>query len=113
MEQGNGNKLKFIDLFNYEQYQGEVNNEPSQTIPDETYSIREILQRFSRGLTTTSKMGFYDEEDYHPDLSKMDLVDREEYIENVRLQLTDLQDKLQNNTTNPPINSLADDVTGE
>jgi hypothetical protein len=110
MEQGNRNNTKFIDLFNYEEFKGEINNEPSQTIPDETYSIREILQRFSRGLTTTTKTGFYDEEDYHPDITKMDLVDREEYIENVKIQLHDLQQSLNSQDKDTTVEHV---VTGE
>lgn len=79
---------KFIDLFNYVSPEGEVNNEPSMTIPDQTMSMREILQRFARGLPVDVKVPIYDgEDDYFPDLSKMDLVDRENWINNAKEEI--------------------------
>jgi len=96
MEQGT---TRFIDLFSYKSPEGEINSEPSLTIPDETMSIREILSRFSRGLSVDQKISYYDEEDYHPDLSKMDLADREDYIEKVKQELKDIQDKLKTEDT--------------
>jgi hypothetical protein len=97
MEQGT---TKFLDLFTYKSPEGEINNEPSLTIPDETMSIREILSRYSRGLSVDQKVPYFDEEDYHPDLSKMDLADREDYIEKVKQELKDLHEKLKTEDTN-------------
>lgn len=38
---------------NRPQSTGEVNTQPSQTLPDQTMSIPEILQRYARGLPIT------------------------------------------------------------
>jgi len=58
----------------------------SMTVPDEAMSIRDILDRFSRGMDpSVSREGVYSPDsvdDDFPDLEKLrdsDLVDREEY----------------------------------
>lgn len=49
---------------NRPQSTGEVNTQPSQTIPDQTMSIPEILQRYARGLPITKgKVPIYTGED--------------------------------------------------
>lgn len=64
---------------------GEVNNLPSETIPDQSLSIKEILMRFSRGLPIDGqKVPWYDEEDDLPDPKTMDLADRQEFAEYAR-----------------------------
>lgn len=63
----------------YKETQGEVNNEPSLTVPDQTMSIREILERYARGLSVTDgRVPIYLGEDEMPDLSKLDLVELHE-----------------------------------
>lgn len=68
---------RFRENYSYEKYKGEVNNLPSQTIPNEALSIREILVRYSRGLPIDGKIPIYDEENDLPDPRKMDLADWE------------------------------------
>lgn len=62
---------------------GEINNEPSQTIPDEAMTIKEIMNRFTRGLPLGgSNEPVYDgDEDFVPDFSRMDLAERQEWTE--------------------------------
>lgn len=62
---------------------GETNPYPSQTIPNEAMSIREIMIRYSRGLPIDGKVPIFDEENDLPDPRKLDLAEiqqlREEY----------------------------------
>jgi hypothetical protein len=75
----------------------EVNTQPSKTVPDQSLSVQEILRRYARGLPLSDvKTPIYEgEETYHPDLSKMDLADREAYldeqVEKLRLLKQDLK----------------------
>lgn len=55
----------------------EINNEPSLTVPDQTMSIQEILERYARGLPIGGQNeGYYDEEDDLPDPRTLDLEER-------------------------------------
>ena len=61
--------------------QYETNNEPSLTIPDQTLSIKQILERYASGQSLEGKTPYYDEEEteeYAPDPRYMDLADREQ-----------------------------------
>lgn len=61
---------------------GEVNTQPSLTIPDQTMSIRTILDRYAQGLPIQGEKAspFYDTDEISEgiDLRKMDLVDMQE-----------------------------------
>lgn len=62
--------------------QYETNNEPSLTIPDQTLSIKQILERYASGQSLEGKTPYYDEEEteeYLPDPRHMDLADREQF----------------------------------
>lgn len=73
----------------------EENNLPSMTIPDQSLTVKEIMHRFARGLSTTQKEGAYYGEEEMPDLRNMDLSD----IEDLKLanmeEITRLQGELQ------------------
>jgi hypothetical protein len=58
----------------------EVNRKPSMTIPDQTMSIRTILDRHSRGLPIDGiKTPIYEgEENDLPDWRRLDLAERQE-----------------------------------
>jgi hypothetical protein len=90
--------MKFKTPYNAEEFEldNEVNNLPSLTIPDQTMSIREILERFSKGLSIEQgKVPIYEgEEDYLPDLKTLDLVDRAELLEQVRKEKQELENKI-------------------
>lgn len=77
----------------------EVNDQPSMTIPDQTMSIREILDRFARGLPLGGqRVPVYNgEDDDLPDLQHMDLADREEYMESAADELRELKTKIKIN----------------
>ena len=78
-------RIRFNDILNYEQWMGESNTEPSMTIPDQTLGMREILSRFSRGLSIDTKPTYFDEGNETPDFSRMDLAEIEDY----KLQLNE------------------------
>ena len=63
--------MKIRNSLNYIQERGKVFTEPSQTVPDQTMSIRTILDRYAKGLPTTGmKIPIYEDGDidnYIPD----------------------------------------------
>ena len=60
----------------------ETNEGPDMCIPDQSMTVREIMDRFTRGLPLDQgKVPIYEGEEYTPDLLNMDLVDRHEYME--------------------------------
>lgn len=70
----------------------------TMTIPDETLSVREVLKRYARGLPIHSTaIPVYDGPDIEfKDLSKMDLADREQYLEDLQKELAETQERLRN-----------------
>lgn len=76
----------------------ETNNQPSETIPDQTMSIRTILDRYARGLPTTGQLnGTYqegDEFDDMPDPRILDLSERQEYKEIFKDELEGIKKKI-------------------
>lgn len=78
--------------------------QPSQTIPDQSLSIQELLRRNANGLSLMgSKQPEYDDDgtgeeitfdDFIPDVSKMDLADKQEFMEQARLHLESVKTKL-------------------
>lgn len=64
---------------------GEVNEQPSLTIPDEAYTIQEIFERSASGLidTTQTRQGYY------PDDSEFDDIDLEKIS---RLDFTEIEE---------------------
>ncbi len=81
------------DLFekHYEQ-----NDEPSLTIPDQTLSIKQILERYASGQSLEGKTPYYDEsesEEYYPDPRHMDLAEREELSEIYKEEIFQIKKK--------------------
>ncbi|AXH76588.1 MAG: hypothetical protein [Microviridae sp.] len=85
--------MKIVTIFDYVPTEGEVNTMPSKTVPDQTMSIKEIMQRYGSGQALSQKVPVYDgDEDYFPDLRTMDLAE----IEQMKLKLADDIDHLKN-----------------
>lgn len=87
--------MKIKNTLNAKEFQktGEVNNFPSMTIPDQTMTIKEILDRFTRGLPLDAgKVPIYEGEEFTPDLRYMDLAEREEFIENTFAKARQIQE---------------------
>lgn len=75
----------------------EVNNEPSETIPDQTMSIRTLLDRYARGLPIGGvKESLWQEDDEFndlPDPRTLDLAERQEMAELAKSELSTLKQK--------------------
>lgn len=68
----------------------------SQTIPDASMPIREIVRRFAAGLPVQGqRVGFFDELEPVPDLQRMDLAEREEAILQVEEELKEIETRQQ------------------
>jgi len=79
--------------YDYRKYNGEIYKFPSLTIPDQSMTVRDILERHSRGLTIESaKVPIYEEENL-PDIKNMDLADREQYAEYAKQEIARIKGK--------------------
>ena len=73
--------------FEVPQEEGEVNNLPDMAIPDHNFTLRELVERFSRGLPIGAikdqlpGLQEGDSEDYYPDPRTLDLAEREQYAQ--------------------------------
>jgi hypothetical protein len=89
--------MKFNTILNYQEYKGQINNKPSMTVPDQAMSIKEILTRFSRGLSVggfpTSFDDIDDPDDMLPDPRTMDLSERKQYEQMVKEELNHIRSK--------------------
>lgn len=84
------NKLNY----NHEENIGEINDQPSLTVPDQTMSLRTIVERYTRGLPIDgAKVPIYDEENDLPDFRTLDLAERQEYAEQYAEELKHLAKK--------------------
>jgi len=92
---------KIQDSMNYVSPRGSDPGGPSLTVPDDSMSLMEILRRYSVGLPINgnSREQYY-EEDYLPDLEKMDLeeiaqltMENQEKRELLQKQLKDLENE--------------------
>lgn len=71
--------------------------ELSRTVPDMSYTIKEILKRFASGLPLEGmKVPVYQEEeiDNLPDMAKMDIAEKEEYIRQTNERVQELKKEL-------------------
>ncbi|QCQ84966.1 hypothetical protein [Blackfly microvirus SF02] len=74
----------------------EKNFMPSKTIPDQTMSLKILLERFTRGLPLPSASGYGEaqyygeDEDYMINPSTLDLAEREEILRNNKNRIHDL-----------------------
>lgn len=76
-----------------DQFKGEKNDLPSQTIPNEAMSIREILVRYARGLPIDGKVPLYDEANDLPDPRKLDLAEIQELREQYQAEIAEIKAK--------------------
>ncbi len=88
---------------------------PSLTVPDQSMSIRTILERYSRGLPVGGRLDeYYDEENDLPDPRTLDLAERQELEELYKFELNEINNKSRkkviNNVDNPVENSQNDET---
>lgn len=73
----------------------EVNDLPSETVPDQTMSIRTILDRYARGLPIAGQLHseYQDDDDYNdmPDHRTLDLSERHDLAAQAREELEELK----------------------
>lgn len=76
----------------------------SCTVPDQAMSIQQIMQRFAAGLPVDGeRVPFYEGDENtpdeeligFPDLTKMDLAEREQYLKDTQRQLDQLKTQIQ------------------
>lgn len=76
---------------------------PSMTIPDQSLSIQELLRRNANGLSLMGNAkpeyddygeGEIDFDDFIPNVEKMDLADKQEFMEQAKIHLEDVKTKL-------------------
>jgi len=83
----------------------EVNTDPSETIPDQTMSIRTLLDRYARGLPIGgSKQPIWQDDDEYndlPDPRTLDLAERQELAELAKSELRTLKSKYPKKTVPP------------
>lgn len=74
----------------------EYNDQPSETIPDQTLTIKQILDRYARGLPVNRGISLYDDE-YEdndlPDPRTLDIAEREELREAAEQELSEIKAK--------------------
>lgn len=77
---------------------GEINLQPSQTIPEQSYSVKEIMTRFAQGLGWTGpKVPVYDNGEDPLEginLDNLDLSERQEMLQQVTERISVLRQEM-------------------
>ena len=89
--------------------------DPSMTVPDQSMSIKTILERYARGLPVGGRLDeYYDPEDDLPDPRTLDLAERQELEELYKFEINEINNKSRkkviNNVDNPVENSQTDET---
>lgn len=88
-------------------YHGKEFTIPSETIPDQSMSIREILDRYARGLPLEARTPIWDdnadENDVVPDPRTMDLSERQEFAQQAKQELEEIKSKIAEKKLKKPI----------
>jgi len=96
-------------------YQGQIIDQPSETVPDQTMSIRTILDRYARGLPLDVKVPIWDEnadlDDIIPNPNQLDLSERQEFAEQARQELEQIKQKLNTKGKKQKTGKETDEVT--
>lgn len=74
----------------------EVHGKPSLTIPDQSLTIKEILQRYAQGLPlhASAQIPIYHGDNEIPDLQRMDLAEREQYLNDLKQTVEDTKARI-------------------
>lgn len=95
------NNLFYRTPYNQEKFvkQREVNNMPSVTVPDMSLSVKQIMDRYAKGLPLEGvRVPIYEGEEFEtPDMSKLDLSERYELIQENRERIMQIQKNLTQN----------------
>jgi hypothetical protein len=85
--------------------------QPSKTVPDQSMSIKTILERYSRGLPVGGRLDeYYDEDDTLPNPLTLDLAERQELAELYTNEINEIKSrkKVINNVDKSVDNSEGD-----
>lgn len=91
--------MKFKTQWNAKEFpkDRETNDLPSLTLPDQTMSMRTILDRYARGLPIGGhKTPIYNGDEDLPELDHMDLAERQELLERNKERIQELREKAVN-----------------
>lgn len=73
---------------------------PSMTIPNMAMTPRELIIRFASGLPLEgSKTPIYEGEMDLPDIDKMDIIERDEYYQELKRQRQEVEDRVKDSRT--------------
>ena len=73
--------------------------EPSQTVPDMTLSLQELVERYTRGQSVaTFTPVYYGEDEEFADVSRMDPIERIEYARFIREKIAETRTSLAEHT---------------
>jgi hypothetical protein len=77
-------------------YKGQLNNQESKTVPDQSMTLRELLIRYAKGLPLEgAKTPIWEgEEGFDIDPEKLDLAEREELAEKAREELKAINERI-------------------
>lgn len=84
-------------LFPKSDYKGTINNMPSLTVPDQTMSIRTILEKYARGESFNQKVPIYSEDDGENmgiDIRRLDISEIAELKKQNDAEIKRMQDEL-------------------
>ena len=86
---------------------GEVNNLPSMTIPDQSMSVMELMQRQAQGLPLGGgRKPIWDGEEFMPDLARLDLTERMELMKKAQQEFYELRNKQEEKRRRKPVNPI-------
>lgn len=69
---------------------GEVNTKPSQTVPNQSLSVKEIITRFTQGRPLPSNGEPWYTDEYLPNMQTLDLVEIDQVKEAQQQRIDDL-----------------------
>ena len=73
--------------------------QPSMTVPDQSMSIKTILERYARGLPVGGRLDeYYDEENDLPDPRTLDLAERQELAEQYKNEINEIKSRKKSST---------------
>jgi len=76
-----------------------VFTQPSKTVPDQSMSIKTILERYARGLPVGGRLDeYYDEEDTLPNPLTLDLAERQELAEQFKHEINEIKARKKQST---------------
>lgn len=95
---------------------GEKNSGKIVTVPDQTFTTRQLLQRQTQGIhTMNTKYPVYNPDYYGPDIKAMDLIDVQEAkillqskIDNSKIKLDEIKAEKQRRKTIIPLEEESD-----